>query len=204
LMGTHNRLFNVASSAFPRAYFEIIAIDPAAVPARAPGLSRWFDLDDAALQQRVANDGPQLVHWVARMPALDKALADLAALGIDRGKLLAASRMTAGGLLQWRMSIRDDGQRLFDGALPTLIEWGKHADASSTAAHPAEALPASGVVLQSFELQHPEADALRAALHAVQLDGFEVAVGPPGLFATLRTPMGPVTLGLPAVKTSAR
>lgn len=50
-MGTHNRVFAIASAAFPRAYFEIIAIDPA-LPA--PGRTRWFDLDDPALQRMLA------------------------------------------------------------------------------------------------------------------------------------------------------
>lgn len=191
LMGTHNRLFNIASPAFERAYFEIIAIDPGATPGRAPDQRRWFDLDDAGLQARVAADGPQLAHWVARVPALEKALLELAQLGIDRGTPITASRMTAAGLLRWRMSVRGDGRRLFGGALPTLIEW------EGEAAHPAEALPPSGVVLQSLELQHPDAPALQSALAAVGLSGFKVLEGKPCLRATLQTPLGTVTLGTP-------
>jgi hypothetical protein len=61
-MGTHNRLFSIASARFARAYFEIIAIDPAAPP---PARSRWFDLDAPALREALAR-GPQLIHWVAR------------------------------------------------------------------------------------------------------------------------------------------
>ncbi len=49
-MGTHNRLFAIASERFAGAYCEILAIDPA---APAPGRPRWFDLDDPA---RVARD----------------------------------------------------------------------------------------------------------------------------------------------------
>ena len=39
LMGTHNRLFSIASPAYPRAYFEIIALQPGAKPTRAPGVT---------------------------------------------------------------------------------------------------------------------------------------------------------------------
>ena len=56
LMGTHNRLLNIASEAFPQAYLEIIAIDPAVTPTRAAGLHRWFDLDDATLQAAAAEN----------------------------------------------------------------------------------------------------------------------------------------------------
>jgi Glyoxalase-like domain len=61
LMGTHNPVFGIASAEFPRAYFEIIAIDP---EMPAPGHARWYELDDAALQSALEH-GPRLVHWIA-------------------------------------------------------------------------------------------------------------------------------------------
>jgi len=124
LMGTHNRLLRIDSADFPQAYLEIIAIQPGRQPQRTAPLRRWFDMDDAALQARLRTHGPQLGHWVARTDALEAALATCRAHGWDRGPALAASRMTAQGLLQWRISVREDGQRLLDGALPTLIAWG--------------------------------------------------------------------------------
>lgn len=186
LMGTHNRLFRIATVDYPRAYAEIIAINPASpqpVPARA---GRWFDMDDPALQARVAQDGPQLVHFVANVADVAAALASWATQGIDRGPALAASRNTPRGLLQWRITVRDDGQRLFAGALPTLIEWGS--------AHPANAMPESGITLQSLSACHPDASALRAAHSAIGLQGVTVESGLPNLVATLRTPRGVVTL----------
>ena len=39
LMGTHNRLLRIATVDYPRAYFEIIAIQPGRAPQRA---RRWF------------------------------------------------------------------------------------------------------------------------------------------------------------------
>jgi len=58
-MGTHNRLLRLG----PMAYLELIAIDPDGATPERP---RWFELDDAAMQARLAA-GPLLVHWVARV-----------------------------------------------------------------------------------------------------------------------------------------
>lgn len=188
LMGTHNRLLNIASDAFARAYLEIIAIDPAATPTRATGLNRWFDLDDTALQADLAQPGPQLVHFVARVPDLRAARLALShePVSIDRGRIVEASRDTPTGRLDWQITIRDDGQRLFHGALPTLIQWGP--------AHPVDAMPVSGLHLRSMHLTHPRAPALAEALNVMGLGGMNVVAGPPKLVAVLDTPGGPVTL----------
>ncbi len=184
LMGTHNRLFRIDGPAFPNAYFEIIAIDPAAAP---PGRRRWFDMDDPQLQARIARDGPQLAHVVVRVDDVASARSAWQALGIERGEVVQASRPTPSGLLQWKITVRDDGQRLFDGALPTLIEWGP--------THPVPAMAAPVARLASLTLRHPRADHLRKALQAIGLDAATVAGGPAALVATLDTPRGHVTLG---------
>ena len=186
LMGTHNRLIPVNTAAFPRAYLEIIAINREAVPQRAAGAKRWFDLDDETLQARLRTQGPQLAHWVAEVPDLPQALATLSAQGIDRGQVVAASRPTPQGLLRWQISVRDDGQRLLGGCLPTLIQWGD--------THPTQGMADQGVALESLALAHPQAGALRQALHAVGLGGIPVHTGPARLQARLRTPRGPVDL----------
>ena len=186
LMGTHNRLIPVNTAAFPRAYLEIIAINREAVPQRAVGAKRWFDLDDDALQARLRAQGPQLAHWVAQVPDLPQALATLSAQGIDRGQVVAASRPTPQGLLRWQISVRDDGQRLLGGCLPTLIQWGD--------THPTQAMADQGVALESLQLTHPEAGTLRQALDAVGLGAIPVHTGPARLQARLRTPRGPVNL----------
>ena len=183
LMGTHNRLLRIATVDFPRAYFEIIAVQPGRAAQRA---RRWFDLDDEALRDRLRRDGPRLLHYVARVPDVEAALHSLRPLGIDRGEVLAASRMTPRGLLQWRITVRPDGQRLFDGVLPTLIEWGE--------AHPAAAMPESGVTLCALHASHPEAARLRAAAGAIGLEAVGLAAGEPRLRAVLDTPRGRVTL----------
>ena len=188
LMGTHNRLLRLRSGNHlpDAAYLEIIAINPGASPTLAVPARRWFDMDDPVLRERVAQQGPQLVHWVARVPALAAALLAWRELGIDRGEARAASRPTPGGLLQWQISLRPDGQRLFDGCLPTLIEWGPH--------HPTAAMPDSGLTLQSLTLQHPQAVVLQAACRAVGLHEILITEGPARLSAQLTTPRGPLAL----------
>jgi len=139
-MGTHNRVFSVASAAFARAYFEIIAIDPG-LPA--PGRARWFDLDDAALQRSLAQ-GPRLVHWVARCDDIGAAHAELLAGGIDCGEVVYAERATPRGVLRWQISLRADGRRPLAGAAPALIEWGD--------VHPTDSMADSGVSLQAMRV----------------------------------------------------
>ena len=178
-MSTHYRLIAIGSPAFARSYLEIIAIDPQAPP---PGRARWFDLDQPDLQSRLAR-GPVLLHWVARCADLRAACRALAAVGIDRGEVLAAERGSPQGVLRWQISVRADGQRLFYGALPTLIEWGE--------VHPAESLPDSGLRLESLHL-----GGLPEAVRAWLPDGVEHdpsrAAQP--LRANFATPLGVVEL----------
>lgn len=188
LFGTHNRLLRLHSADHPQAYLEIIAIDPAATPTRAAPLRRWFDLDDPSLRQRLQQEGPLLIHWVASVPDIGAAVARLRALGIERGPVIEASRPTPQGLLRWQITVRDDGQRLFGGALPTLIQWGD--------AHPADAMAASGLALRALHLQHPEAERLQAALAAIGLQGVHVQPGPGGLRADLAIATNEPTLSL--------
>ena len=183
LMGTHNRLFSIASKRYPQTYFEIIAIDP---QAPAPARPRWFDMDDPTLRETVARSGPQLTHFVARVPDAQAALTALGALGLDRGEVLQASRPIANGLLQWQITVRADGQRLFDCTLPTLIQWGP--------THPAQAMAESGITLQELAVTHPRAHTLSAAYHAVGLEGVRVRAGPARLSARFLTPRGPIEI----------
>ena len=187
-MGTHNRLFTLASPGFPRAYLEIIAINPVANNAHVTCRHRWFDMDSAALQSVVERSGPQLIHWVARVPQLADALANLRTQGIDRGTAVKASRQTPNGLLHWQISLRDDGQRLFDGCLPTLIAWGQ--------VHPCDTMPESGVTLNRLALAHPQAASLSAALHAIDLP-MPVQTGRASLSVELQTPKGLIRLSTP-------
>ncbi|MDD2920023.1 VOC family protein [Rhodoferax sp.] len=194
--GTHNRLFKIATPTHPLAYFEIIAIDPSAKrPVNATG-KRWFDMDDAALQAAVAVE-PRLVHFVANTHDIQAARIALKAHGIERGPAVHASRHSRRGLLQWQITVREDGQRLFNGALPSLIQWGKPEDAEPLRLHPRNSLPRSGVSLQSLAITHPSADKLQAAYEAIGLTGVVIETGPADLVATLKTPKGTVVLHTP-------
>lgn len=186
LMGTHNRLVSMATDQYPSAYLEIIAINSGAPCARKQGENRWFDLDNEDLQRHLKQNGPQLVHFVASTPLATPAVQSLANLGIDRGELLAASRMTANGALSWQITVRSDGQRLLNGTLPTLIEWGD--------VHPTHHMAASGVTLQSLTASQPHTDALAAAFEAIGLADVGLAKGAPNLVALLQTPLGQVRL----------
>jgi Glyoxalase-like domain len=177
-MGTHNRLLRIDGPDFPRAYLEIIAIDPAAAP---PGRVRWFGLDDPALQAGL-RDGPRLVHAVARTPNVEMLRWGLITLAQDPGTPLAATRDTPEGRLSWRILVRDDGALPGGGRLPTLIEW--------QGRHPAEALPASAVALAALNfgaLTPREARLLR-------LRGATCKPGGPALAVSLTTPRGDVHL----------
>lgn len=181
--GTHNRLFKIASPGFPKAYFEIIALDP---DAPALECARWFDMDDPDLRARVCARGPQLIHWVARVDDMQKTLADLGAVAKLFGPVLSASRPVPDGLLQWQITVRTDGRRPMGGALPTLIQW--------QGPHPADRMPESCVTLVKLGLRHPRALELRRVLQRLGLE-VDVQEGvAPGLHVTLSTPLGTVTL----------
>jgi hypothetical protein len=180
LMGTHNRLLKIGTKAFPDAYLEIIAIDPAAPP---PSRARWFGLGSAALQASLAAHGPRLIHCVARSSTLDLHRAGLIAAGCEPGEPVSASRETPAGTLSWQILVRDDGALDCGGALPTLIQW--------QGAHPATRMPDSGVTLTSLRLTGVPP----GAGDVLQLCGVSVLpTGAPALSATLMTPAGLVTL----------
>ena len=191
--GTHNRLFKIATPANPLAYFEIIAINPDAKGPANPHAKRWFDMDDPALRAAVAKE-PRLVHFVVNTDEIQAARIALKGLSIERGPAMAASRHSRKGILQWQITVREDGQRLFDGALPTLIQWGKPDAAEPLRLHPRNSLPRSGVTLQSIAVTHPTAAKLQAAYEAIGLTGITVETGPANIMATLQTPKGVVTL----------
>lgn len=161
-MGTHNRLLGLGPI-----YLEVIAIDPDAPP---PGRPRWFDLDNISGR-------PRLTNWIARTEDLDAALA-LAPPGSGTPMDLARGDLT------WRMAVPEDGKLPFSGAFPALIQW-------IGAAHPAGRLEDAGIRLRAFEIAHPDADSLRAALTPM-FDPLPVSLhrGPPAFRAEFETPHG--------------
>jgi hypothetical protein len=173
-MGTHNALLRLGD----RVYLEVIAIDPDGVKPPRP---RWFDLDDAALLAELS-ERPRLIAWAVRTDDIDRAVArSPVALG-------AACSFTRGEY-RWRLTIPDDGKRPGNGVLPALIQW-------DVAAHPADALPHSGVSLAGLAASHPDAEAIRGALAALgHVEAISLTRGPRArMTATLATPRGIVTL----------
>lgn len=191
--GTHNKLFKIATPAHPLAYFEIIAINPGAKGPANPNAKRWFDLDNPELRAAVAQE-PRLVHFVAGTDELQAARIALKNIGIDRGPAMPASRHSRKGVLHWQITVREDGYRLFEGCLPTLIQWGKPDDSEPLRLHPRNSLPRSRVSLDSIAVSHPSAAKLQAAYAAIGLEGVAIVEGPANLSATLKTPKGLVTL----------
>ena len=125
-MGTHNRLLSLG----PGCFLEVIAIDP---DAPAPARPRWFELDTAAMRERLAGSAA-LVHWVERTGDLEAAVREyLAPVDI--------TPFTRGDY-RWKMALTRDGSLPAGGAIATLIEW--------EGAHPADALADSGVRLEDF------------------------------------------------------
>jgi Glyoxalase-like domain len=179
LMGTHNRLFKVASAVHPDAYLEIIAIDPEAPP---PDRVRWFGLDEPALRARLQH-GPRLVHVVARSTMLQAHRLGLIGAGLDPGNPVQAGRDTPHGRLAWQILVRDDGVLPCGGALPTLIQW--------QGTHPATHMPDSGVTLRTLALNGvPEGARDVLCLR----DVFVQSRPGPALVADFDTPLGPLTL----------
>ncbi|MDP4301308.1 VOC family protein [Leptothrix discophora] len=181
-MGTHNRLLQVSSPTHARCYLELIAIDP---DAPAPARPRWFGLDDAALQARLA-DAPELVAWVGRSPQVDMHRWGLITIGLQPGTLVATERAVPGSAtpLRWQVVLREDGATLLGGAVPVLIQW--------QGGHPCDGLPASPVALRRLVVRGlPPRAAEVMRLRGVQRDEVPDA---PVLSATFDTPIGEVVL----------
>lgn len=165
-MATHNRLLGLGD-----VYLEVIAPDPA--QAR-PAWPRWFDLDNFL-------GIPRLTNWVARCENLKAALAEAPA---GSGVPVALAR----GDFRWKMAVPADGKLPFGGAYPALIEW-------EGALHPTQRLPDAGVRLLRFEIAHPEAAALRAALGGFADPRVAISEGAPAMRAEFTTPHGVRSLG---------
>lgn len=191
--GTHNRLFNISTPRYPTAYFEIIAINPVASAQKRPENKRWFDLDDDGLQASIAQQ-PSLIHFVVNTTDIQVATNTWKAQGLDIGPVVHAQRQTEKGPLHWQITVRNDGQRLFDGTLPTLIQWGEPDATEPMRMHPSTSLPRSGVGLLNVMVSHTATDILTSAYKAVHLNDIEMISGEANISVHLQTPKGLVVL----------
>jgi integrase len=167
-VGTHNMLLGLGNACF----IEIIAPDPSQPEPPHP---RPFDLDDPAVRTMLDAE-PALIAWVARTPALD---AVVARLGPRAGEVRAMKR----GDLAWRIAFppqRQDMQNL----IPPLIQY------EGAGAH--LRVKDSHCRLVALEAEHPDAEAVRAALHERGLeDAVRVRKSPHArLVARIRRPDG--------------
>jgi hypothetical protein len=196
-MRTHNRLLNLWGGA----YLEVIAIDPAAPAVETPR-PRFFGLDDPAQQQRIAEHGPQLVHWVARVDR-PKSLTRWREQYPER---IAPVNAMSRGTNSWGLTVPENGtfpawQDAGQGVLPSLIQW-------DTPLLPSDVLPQSGVALRALSGFH--ADAARIAeqlawLGAAHLIQVQTTAGAPVLVAEFELPDGStLTLGESAEQAQAR
>ena len=138
--GTHNMLLGLG----PSCYLEVIAPDPG---QPAPAHPRPFDLDNPGVRMMLEAE-PRLLAWVARTPALD---AVVARLGPRAGEVQEMQR----GDLRWRMAFPPQRQDM-NNLIPALIQW-QGEGASSR-------IPDSHCRLVALEAEHPEAEAVKAAL----------------------------------------
>ncbi|TCC07693.1 VOC family protein [Kribbella soli] len=128
--------------------------------------------------------GARLVTWAVRAADLEAAVVAARVAGADLGSIEPMSRRTpAGELLSWRLTSTYPAP--YDGIVPFLIDWG-------TSRHPAgSGLPS--VELVDFGATHPRPNEVNAVLEALEVD-LRVAVGEPGLQATVAGPGGTYSL----------
>lgn len=181
-MATHNLLLRLGSSMF----LEVISPN-AATPA--PSRPRWFALDSLGPQSP-----PRLSTWVVRTSDIRSAVV---AASEPLGNVEPMSR----GVLNWFITIPEDGSLPLDGAAPALIEW-------QTDIHPAAKLEDKGLSLARLEIAHPNPDRVSRLLSSLELDAsISVAAVPPGgaacLIAHINTPRGLRVLSAPAPSSQA-
>lgn len=174
IMGTHNRLLALG----PGRFLEVIAIDPDAPPPLQP---RWFELDNPAMQARLAR-GPAFIHWAVNTDDIEAAIA---AVAIGAPEPVAVSR----GVSRWRIGVPADGRLEHEGIAPTILQW--------FTPHPSTLLPDVGCRLESLVLHHPEATAILHKLHYAGLsaeDPVRAHHEGRGLEARINTPRGTVDI----------
>lgn len=177
LMGTHNCLMQLG----PKAFFEIIAIDP---DAQKPPRPRWYALDDPHVQSRIA-EHPRLLTWVVRTTDLKTTAA---ASPISPGPIEEGRR----GDLVWHITIPEDGSMPEGGLFPTLIQWPEHLGPDG----PAPRMVDLGCTLDGLRISHPEPERLETALTAIGATGLAQVrqSNTEGLAARVETPAGLVDL----------
>jgi hypothetical protein len=167
-LGTHNAQLGLG----PECYLEVLAPDPAS--EHPADLEALLGVD---LTQ------PRLATWVMRAENIEHVRARAEAVSL--GAIVHGHRDNPDGTrVAWRVT--EPFVFPLNGAVPFLIAWGD-------TPHPGSRLKPAGA-LQRLSVEHPEVDAVRAALKALGID-LPVKPGPvPRLRATIATEKGLATL----------
>ncbi|HYD79278.1 MAG TPA: VOC family protein [Paucimonas sp.] len=176
-MGTHNHLLKLGAGVF----LEVIAINPA---ADAPAGPRWFGMDSPQQRTRCAN-GPYPATFVVRTK-------NIAATANRLPEVGAVQDMTR-GVLQWKITIPEDGLLVEGGTLPSLIEWPESVE-------PTDFMPDAGYRLLRLEAHHPQPQVLRRKWDLIGLADDRLSIracgseAAPYLVAVIDTPAGRKTI----------
>ena len=168
--GTYNALLSFGGGS----YLEIIAPDPEQPDPAAP---RSFAVDTLT--------EPLLRTWAAKAPDIAAHVQRARYAGYDPGDPRDMSRERPDGVtLAWQLT--QSGSSPGGWLVPFLIDWGE-------SPHPADDAP-GGVTLDSLRAEHPEPEAVRAMLSAIEVE-LEVTEGPAArLFAHMTGPAGSAEL----------
>lgn len=168
---SHNALVGLGNGS----YLEIFAPRVA-----MPNGGYWRDL--------IEDGKPHLASFCLRVEdefsALLKAMPDT---GLKSTAPRAMGRTRTDGIaLNWKL-LNVSGTTM-DNYLPFFIDW------LGSKPHPAEDSP-QGVRLESFEVRHPQADAMQKIFTALAIDVPVVQAASPSFALHLQTPKGKVVLG---------
>jgi hypothetical protein len=188
--GTHNALLSLGEDC----YLELIALDPDAdqpqVTRRWPFIPRrnWprNRREDCIQREAASAEAPcRLVNFAIRSRDIARDAERARSRGFDPGEVIAMSRERPDGTrLRWTLALRDEAA--CDGLVPFLIDWGN-------SPHPASSCP-RGCRLIELRGEHPDPDAARRALAAVDF-AMDVTVSPrPALIALIDSPRGRIEL----------
>ena len=168
--GTHNAQLSLGGET----YLEIIAPDPEHDPTKAVVPFGPNGFTQAAL-----------VTWVLRAEAIEEKAAAASAAGLDLGPVKSGQRLKPDGtVIAWKLT--EAFATPLAGAVPFLISWGE-------TPHPAQAVPEVGELV-GLRIEHPQPDAVRAALSTL---GAAIEVGAGQQFkmiARIRTAQGEVEI----------
>jgi hypothetical protein len=157
-------------------YLEVMAPDPASPNPVDPGV---LGLGEDSLLGPL--EAPRLLTWVLRAEDIEERRAAAVAAGVPLGEVVSGHRDNPdGSRVSWRVT--EPFAFPLHGTVPFLIAWG---DSS----HPSLDLPRAGTLL-SLTIEHPDPEAVRAALGALGLDLPVWSAERPSLKARIETPAG--------------